>query len=115
MRQIKKPSSNLLPKYVIGPSFAIITAYCTRNAREFIAYSPAEPTMCLYLFCIGKYRAVVRKGSCMIRAFLAHDLGQSLVEYGLVLVLIMVVVVAIFTLVGGKVSGMYTAISSGLS
>ena len=51
----------------------------------------------------------------MVRAILARDTGQGLVEYGLVLVLIMVVVVAVVTLIGGKVSGMYTSIESGLS
>lgn len=59
--------------------------------------------------------AIVWKGNCMVRAILARDTGQGLVEYGLVLVLIMVVVVAIVSLIGDRVSGMYTSINSGLS
>jgi len=50
----------------------------------------------------------------MVRGFLAKQEGQGLVEYGLILVLIMVVVVAILTVLGGKVSNMYSAINSGL-
>ena len=49
----------------------------------------------------------------MLRGFLAKQEGQGLVEYGLILVLIMVVVVAILTVLGGKVSDMYSSINSG--
>ena len=49
----------------------------------------------------------------MLRGFLAKQEGQGLVEYGLILVLIMVVVVAVLTVFGGKVSSMYSSINSG--
>ena len=40
--------------------------------------------------------------------------GQGLVEYALILVLISVVAIAIMTTVGGKVSGVFSSISTGL-
>ena len=49
----------------------------------------------------------------MLHGFLVREDGQGLVEYGLILVLIMVVVVAVLTVFGGKVSGMYSSINSG--
>ena len=49
----------------------------------------------------------------MLRSVLAEEEGQGLVEYGLILVLIMVVVVAVLTVFGGKVSDMYSSINSG--
>lgn len=48
----------------------------------------------------------------MIHGFFAREHGQGLVEYGLILVLIMVVVVVVVTLLGGKVSTMYSSIDS---
>jgi pilus assembly protein Flp/PilA len=50
----------------------------------------------------------------MLRGFFVNEEGQGLVEYGLILVLIMVVVVAVLTVFGGKVSDMYSSINSGL-
>ena len=50
----------------------------------------------------------------MVRSFFVKEEGQGLVEYGLILVLIMVVVVAILTVFGGKVSNIYSSINSGL-
>ena len=50
----------------------------------------------------------------MLRGFFVKEEGQGLVEYGLILVLIMVVVVAVLTVFGGKVSSMYSSINSGL-
>jgi pilus assembly protein Flp/PilA len=49
----------------------------------------------------------------MLRGFFVKEEGQGLVEYGLILVLIMVVVVAILTVLGGKLSNMYSSINSG--
>jgi pilus assembly protein Flp/PilA len=49
----------------------------------------------------------------MLRGFLVREAGQGLVEYGLILVLIMVVVVAVMTVFGGKVSNMFSSINSG--
>ena len=49
----------------------------------------------------------------MIRAFFGSEEGQGLVEYGMILFMIMVVVVAILTLIGGRVSDMFSSIHSG--
>jgi pilus assembly protein Flp/PilA len=49
----------------------------------------------------------------MVRAIVMKVRGQGLVEYGLLLMLIMLVVIAIITIIGSKVSGMYTSINSG--
>ena len=49
----------------------------------------------------------------MLRGVFMKEEGQGLVEYGLILVLIMVVVVAVLTVFGGKVSNMYSSINSG--
>lgn len=43
---------------------------------------------------------------------LRQETGQGLAEYGLILVLIAVVVVAILTLTGGQVSSFYSTIAS---
>ncbi|MDQ2998683.1 MAG: Flp family type IVb pilin [Chloroflexota bacterium] len=50
----------------------------------------------------------------MVRDFFVKEQGQGLVEYGLILVLIMVVVVAVLTVFGGKVDTIYSSINSGL-
>lgn len=49
----------------------------------------------------------------MVRSFFAYESGQGLVEYGLILVFIAVVVVGIMTLIGNRVSSMYTDIERG--
>ena len=51
----------------------------------------------------------------MVRSFFAHEDGQGLVEYALILVLIAIVVIGILTVLGGKVSEVFSSISSGLS
>jgi pilus assembly protein Flp/PilA len=51
----------------------------------------------------------------MVRSFFAHEDGQGLVEYALILVLIAIVVIGILTLLGGKVSQVFSSINSGLS
>ena len=51
----------------------------------------------------------------MIRSFFAKDAGQGLVEYALVLVLIAIVVIGILTLLGRKVSQVFSTINSGLT
>jgi pilus assembly protein Flp/PilA len=51
----------------------------------------------------------------MIRSFFAKEDGQGLVEYALILVLIAIVVIGILTLLGGKVSQVFSSINSGLS
>ena len=51
----------------------------------------------------------------MIRSFFAKEDGQGLVEYALILVLIAIVVIGILTVLGGKVSAVFSTINSGLS
>jgi pilus assembly protein Flp/PilA len=51
----------------------------------------------------------------MLRSFFAKEDGQGLVEYALILVLIAIVVIGILTLLGGKVSSVFSTINSGLS
>ena len=50
----------------------------------------------------------------MIRSFFAKEAGQGLVEYALILVLIAIVVIGILTLLGNKVSTVFSNINSGL-
>ncbi len=47
--------------------------------------------------------------------YLPREEGQGLVEYALILVLIAVVVIVILTLLGGRVSGIFSQISSAMS
>jgi pilus assembly protein Flp/PilA len=51
----------------------------------------------------------------MIRSFFTKEDGQGLVEYALILVLIAIVVIGILTVLGGKVSQVFSSINSGLS
>jgi pilus assembly protein Flp/PilA len=51
----------------------------------------------------------------MLRSFFAKEEGQGLVEYALILVLIAIVVIGILTLLGGRVSEVFSDINSGLS
>jgi len=51
----------------------------------------------------------------MLRSFFAKEEGQVLVEYALILVLIAIVVIGILTLLGGKVSEVFSEINSGLT
>ncbi|KPV51357.1 pilus assembly protein [Kouleothrix aurantiaca] len=48
----------------------------------------------------------------MVQSFFYAEEGQGLVEYGLLLMLIMLVVIAILTVMGGKVSTLYSSINS---
>ncbi|MFN8568115.1 MAG: Flp family type IVb pilin [Kouleothrix sp.] len=50
----------------------------------------------------------------VVRSFFAKEEGQGLVEYALILVLIAIVVIGILTLLGGKVSQVFSSINSGL-
>jgi len=54
-------------------------------------------------------------GNCMVRSFFTKEEGQGLVEYALILVLIAIVVIGILSLLGGKVSTVFSTINSGLS
>ncbi len=51
----------------------------------------------------------------MLRNFFAREEGQGLVEYALILVLIAIVVIGVLTLLGKKVSSVFSNINSGLS
>ena len=51
----------------------------------------------------------------MVRSFFAREEGQGLVEYALILVLIAIVVIGILTLLGSRVSQVFSQIYSGLS
>jgi pilus assembly protein Flp/PilA len=51
----------------------------------------------------------------MLKSFFAKEEGQGLVEYALILVLIAIVVIGILTLLGGKVSEVFSEINSGLT
>jgi pilus assembly protein Flp/PilA len=50
----------------------------------------------------------------MLRSFFAKEDGQGLVEYALILVLIAIVVIGILTVLGGRVSQVFSSINSGL-
>ncbi len=50
----------------------------------------------------------------MLRSFFAKEEGQGLVEYALILVLIAIVVIGVLTLLGNRVSQVFSTINSGL-
>ena len=50
----------------------------------------------------------------MLRNFFAREEGQGLVEYALILVLIAIVVIGILTVLGRKVSTVFSSINEGL-
>lgn len=51
----------------------------------------------------------------MLRNFFAREEGQGLVEYALILVLIAIVVIGILTVLGNRVSTVFSQINSGLT
>jgi pilus assembly protein Flp/PilA len=51
----------------------------------------------------------------MFRSFFAREEGQGLVEYALILVLIAIVVIGILSVLGQRVSTVFSQINSGLS
>lgn len=51
----------------------------------------------------------------MVRSFFAREAGQGLVEYALILVLIAIVVIGVLSLLGKKVSQVFSNINSGLN
>ena len=55
------------------------------------------------------------RDTTMLRSFFAKEDGQGLVEYALILVLIAIVVIGILTVLGNKVSTVFSSINSGLS
>ena len=50
----------------------------------------------------------------MLHNFFAREEGQGLVEYALILVLIAIVVIGILTVLGRKVSTVFSSINEGL-
>ena len=50
----------------------------------------------------------------MIKRFLMEEEGQTLVEYGLLVSLIALVVIAVLTLMGQKISNTFTTASNSL-
>ena len=68
------------------------------------------------MYTAGTSNKLVPKGvNAMLRSFFAKEDGQGLVEYALILVLIAIVVIGILSLLGGKVSTVFSSINSGLS
>jgi pilus assembly protein Flp/PilA len=59
--------------------------------------------------------AIISRRNIMVRSFFAKEEGQGLVEYALILVLIAIVVIGILTLLGNKVSQVFSTINSGLT
>jgi pilus assembly protein Flp/PilA len=51
----------------------------------------------------------------MVRSFFAKEEGQGLVEYALILVLIAIVVIAVLTTLGTKVSGVFSNINGNMN
>jgi pilus assembly protein Flp/PilA len=51
----------------------------------------------------------------MLRSFFAKEEGQGLVEYALILVLIAIVVIGILTVLGNRVSTIFSQVNSGLT
>ena len=62
------------------------------------------------LSVVFKAKGVIR----MLHSFFIKEEGQGLVEYALILVLIAIVVIGILTLLGGKVSDVFSSVNSGL-
>jgi pilus assembly protein Flp/PilA len=51
----------------------------------------------------------------MLRSFFAKEQGQGLVEYALILVLIAIVVIGVLSILGRRVSTVFSTINSGLT
>ena len=51
----------------------------------------------------------------MLRNFFAREEGQGLVEYALILVLIAIVVIGVLTVLGGKVSSVFSTIEQAIN
>jgi len=66
------------------------------------------------LCCLWIIHQPKGRTTTMLRSFFAKEDGQELVEYALILVLIAIVVIGILTLLGGRVSEVFSSINSGL-
>ena len=61
------------------------------------------------------HEKAVERWNGMLRSFFAREEeGQGLVEYALILVLIAIVVIGVLTLLGGRVSEVFSSINSGM-
>jgi pilus assembly protein Flp/PilA len=50
----------------------------------------------------------------MVRSFLSKEEGQGLVEYALILMLVAIVIIGVVTILGSRVSQMFSSVNSGL-
>lgn len=50
----------------------------------------------------------------MVRSFLIKEEGQGLVEYALILMLVALVIIGVVTILGSRVSQMFSSVNSGL-
>lgn len=50
----------------------------------------------------------------MVRSFLSKEEGQGLVEYALILMLVALVIIGVVTILGSRVSQMFSSVNSGL-
>ena len=66
------------------------------------------------MFYSAIFHYIFERDITMLRSFFAKEDGQGLVEYALILVLIAIVVIGILTVLGGKVSTVFSSINSGL-
>ena len=67
------------------------------------------------MFYTAIFHSIFERDTSMLRSFFAKEDGQGLVEYALILVLIAIVVIGILTILGNKVSTVFSNINSGLS
>ena len=56
----------------------------------------------------------VKRSKTMMKQFLQEEEGQTLVEYGLLISLIALVVIAILTLLGGRIKGVFGTASNSI-
>ena len=67
---------------------------------------------------VNRFRAACLRGACAAQLCLLslreNRDGQAMVEYGLILALIAVAVIAVVTLLGGQIKNMFGSISNAL-
>ena len=61
------------------------------------------------------YEQFLKGGIKMIKRFIAEEEGQTLVEYGLLISLIALVVIAVLTLLGNKIKNTFNAAGNQLT
>ncbi len=84
-----------------------LKAYCKEHAESvYLKHIEANE---------GQKSTIFKEVKEMLRSFFAKEEGQGLVEYALILVLIAIVVIGILTLLGKKVSQVFSQINSGLT